>query len=1138
MVTFPIYVLGDATSFYSVINSVAMVFSSKGFILSTQLAAGLIALVACVAGLLGKMAGDNKLGQHPITTPLMFGAMVAFMSIPSSVTVQDIYTGSTVKVDNVPVLISAPASLFTTGAYKLFDTANTSFQSVNGSYMGVSTSGFVMPLKLLLSLRSGIDKADPYLAASVSQFIIDCIPGSTTFNWTNTAGGFGRSEDAIKYIVDNARPSGLTTYYTAAATAGAAMACQNAGQLLLTDSTKFYNSPQFVDMLNSGLKEKNPNDPKGLYKLSDLESAITNVGQVGGMVAGSAQDTRAYALNAMFYHRMNDTFRCLDSVGSQKDFNTCTMALNQSFEKWKAEAISNGTFFAKMMTPAIVFLQLMFFGFAPIVILYSLFKGAGSLGLYIKYLGFGVWTSSWLPFSAIIQMYIQNNVADKLTSIQAKHPGVLTPATFDATFNDIIGTRLALASDLLAATPMLSLALLSGSIYSLSSLANKWNGQGHTDPNLVTPPVQAAAPIFASGSSNVNRHAGSVTKEGGELNTMNFQISNNSTEASSISKREGETNTALQQLSTVNSKIDSQEFKKMWAHASQTMNASTQGTQINEGSVTFGRSGETAVTMNSEKAKAVAETTQSTLALSAGVTGAFVGGLTKAFGGKLSQPQAQQATQKAVAEISKQDAGFASRLFSNDEGVRTAAWEKLTDAAITTGTAIAVGAEVVSGVGAPAAPATAVMGMAARTAAKGAIASGVSKAIGASRNVADKLKGASPEQLANLVGNPQATSGGATAAAQLALKEDESFKNASSQQQKDAVSLMANWGYSAFRGSSTTNSDTSTVTNTEGKGTVNSTAKSNTYQEAASKMIAAEMAYMQTTTAGQGEAVSVNMNPVQMKQRFDSNPEMVKKIERDADEAARRNPEAWHAAQSKADEIGWRSGTTFDPKTEQTMDNLMALRVLDKNYRLLGSQGESSGANAGIKQAQGPNQQIVHDKVANNEKVTSKPIDVSEATPVKGTLIIGGVKKEDPSVPQILNEAYSPRSKAAAAFTGAHSPSSPYNFHTLELDAQHRNTTVAAPTGEKADDIRETKREVAVGVGLGIGANILGHKYKTDLPTKSDDKKGPSTQTPSPNGNGPQPGQPPVQPQPSGSAQPRQSPPSRPSRPARVGKSR
>lgn len=1154
MVTFPIYVLGDATSFYSVINSVAMVFSSKGFILSTQLAAGLIALVACVAGLLGKMAGDSKMGQHPVTTPLMFGAMVAFMSIPSSVTVQDIYTGSTVKVDNVPVLISAPASLFTTGAYKLFDTANTSFQSVNGSYMGVSTSGFVMPLKLLLSLRSGIDKAEPYLAASVSQFIIDCIPGSTTFNLTNRAGGFGRSEDALKYIVDNARPSGLTTYYTAANTAGTAMACQNAGVRLLADSTAFYNSPQFVDMMNSGLKEKNPNDPKGLYKLSDMEAAITNVGQTGGLVAGSQQDTRAYALNAMFYHRMNDTFRCLDSVGSQKDFNTCTMALNQAFEKWKAESISNGTFFAKMMTPAIVFLQLMFFGFAPIVILYSLFKGAGSLGLYIKYLGFGVWTSSWLPFSAIIQMYIQNNVADKLMSIQAKHPGVLTPATFDATFNDVIGTRLALASDLLAATPMLSLALLSGSIYSLSSLANKWNGQGHTDPNLVTPPVQSASPLFASGSANVHRLNRSHTDEGGEQNTMSFSVVNGSQEASSSARRAGESNAALQSVSNVKSVIDQNQWSTAYAKTAQEMKQSQRGVQFNDGGVTFSKGSETAVSMSNEHAKALTEQTQSVMALSSGLKGAFVGGLAKKFGGKISEKQAEQATQKALDTMTRQDAGFASKLFSDKPDVREGAWKQVADVAIDVadkavmaGTALAVGAELASGVGAPAVPATMLAGMAVRSGMKKALiaggaadglAKGASSVVGASKDVSQKMKGANRQQLADLINS--GTEGAAKAAAQLTVGENEQFRNASAEQKKDAVSMVANWGYSTFHGSSTSNSTADSRTGSESHGITNGKALANTYQEAATRIIAAEEAYMKTASSGTGEAMQINVTPQQMVQRLNSNPEMVASIQKQVGDWQQKNPAAYLAARTQEEKHGrWQQGNHFDEKTKDLLTDLAALRNLDHNFKLFDNSGVRSDSNAGIEQAQGPNTQKIHDQVKGVEAATEKAAGAINVGDVDKGLAnkvhVGAVQTDNVSPTAVVNAAFNPGNHASKTLTAAQTDASPAKVEALKLEAQGRNTVLAAPDGDAANAMRTEKNMIAGAAFGGFAINAAGSMFQS---AARGDRPGSGTAA---DGNASQPGHPPAAsgnaPQPNGAAQPGQTP-ARPSRPARPGKAR
>jgi conjugal transfer mating pair stabilization protein TraG len=1012
VLTFPVYVLGDASSFYSVLNSVAMIFGQKGFILSTQLAAGLVALLACLAGALGKMAGDSKMGQHPITTPIMFAGMVAFMSIPTSVVIEDIYSGQTAKVDNVPLIITAPASLFTTGAFKIFDYSNTAYQNVNGSYMSVSTSGYVMPLKLLLSLRRGITSTEPYLAASVQQFIIDCVPGSTTFMKGDVSGGFGQAPDMLAYIVEKARPSGLTNYYDVSNIPnGAAMACPDAGQKILTAATAFYNSKKFENLVNKNANEKNPKDPQGQFKLADVESAITNIGQVGGMVGASQQDTRAYALNALLYDTVNDTFRCMDSTANQQDFSTCTLTLNQAFEKWKAESASNGTFFTKMMTPAIVFLQLMFFGFAPIVILYSLFKGAGALPLYIKYLGFGVWTSSWLPFAAVIQMYIQSNVSDKLIAIQ-NGTGVLTPASFNAQF-DVLGTRLALASDLLAATPMVSLALLSGSIYSLSSLAGKWNGQGHTDPGQVTPPVATAAPIMASMASAVDRQHGSVTGENAVKGAMRFNVANQSGIASAETTRASDTEAISQatqrQLADANASIRA----GVMSIGNSEVDSQYQGYEIGN---KIGLSTErgNGVQISKEEAQNVAQDKTATLALNSSISAAMAGGLMNKIGGggKLNPAQAQQAVQDSIAAQTAANPSFAAKLFGDDAAAREDAWGTVAAGAYT---AASVAAGVLT---APEGGAGGLAMAAMRTTVGAAFAKGTGRAIssvvGGSKNVAGKLKNVDGRELAQLFSNN--TDSKASAAAQIALKHTDSFKAASTENQTEAVKVVKEWGMSEKKGAqhqdSTTRSDIKS--DTQSHSDVDTATK--IFGNALQKAIASEQSYTANVSTASGQTISKDMGPEAVLQELNANPGSRQANAEKAFQHQQQDAQGWTQAMNKAQT--YMGDKKFNNREDHNaVVEAFALQIKDPNYVMGASDAPRSDHNANLAQPKKINEANVGKQLATVGARTGDAVPTNMVPKVGevagrvghlGETTAGG----RPPVKEFLAEANSPGSGA------------------------------------------------------------------------------------------------------------------------------
>ncbi|KAA0946311.1 hypothetical protein PVE_P0319 (plasmid) [Pseudomonas veronii 1YdBTEX2] len=475
---FSIYVLGDVSTFYSTINGVAMIFKSSGFMNGVYLVGGFVALISGIMFMIQKGAGEQFIPANgPIGGLFGFGMVVACCSIQTSVTIQDIYTGNVAKVDHVPLIITAPASLFTTTSYSLFEKINTAFQSTSGSYMAVSQNGFITPMKLLMTLRKGVENVDPYLVASLKQFMIDCVPGSTTFNMND----FQASPDMVNYALSFARPNGLTTYWDNLNSLGKSMACQDASAKINAVVAAFPASANLKKLVNAGMKDKNPMG--GAYTQANVEEAITNLVPT---LWSAAQSSDQFMTNALFFNSVWGTYNCLDSVQDQNSFNLCMVSLTQQDEQFRSDAVASGSFFAKLMMPTMIFLQLLFFGFAPIVIIYGLFKGAGALMAYVKYLGFGIWTSSWLPFSAVIQMYIQNDVADKMAQFTEKG---LVPSNLQAVYYDVLATRLGIASDMLAATPLISAAMLGVTGYGMVSLASRWSGRDHNDEKLQSPDI-------------------------------------------------------------------------------------------------------------------------------------------------------------------------------------------------------------------------------------------------------------------------------------------------------------------------------------------------------------------------------------------------------------------------------------------------------------------------------------------------------------------------------------------------------------------------------------------------------------------------------------------------------------------------
>lgn len=78
---------------------------------------------------------------------------------------------------------------------------------------------------------------------------------------------------------------------------------------------------------------------------------------------------------------------------------------------------------------------------------------------------------------------------------------MLTLGNFAQIYYDVLASRLSVASDMLAATPLVSLAMLTGSAMAVTSLAGRWSGRDHVDEKQTSPDIMRNGPITDIGSA-------------------------------------------------------------------------------------------------------------------------------------------------------------------------------------------------------------------------------------------------------------------------------------------------------------------------------------------------------------------------------------------------------------------------------------------------------------------------------------------------------------------------------------------------------------------------------------------------------------------------------------------------------------
>ena len=488
--------MSDSTPLWRALNGLAAWFNAGGGILQSGAWLGaLICLAMVVYGVAIK---------RPTVSVGVVGTWFIFMSsmgMTGTAQVVNVYTGAITTVANVPALALIPASIFSSASYKVFTSMETAFQSTTGSYMSVSTNGFVGPLDLLLTLRSNnFPAAHPALQRTLVQVVADC--GVDPLSTAVPAVTMRESLDVLDWLKTYGRQTGITTTYSETDVSGVGTVVSCVGALNYLDTK--YNAlasgnSEMVKFINENAGKSNPIGANGNWGNTAINDSYTTL--MGGIV-GVSQDAIKFTKNALVSSAVAGTIDCMGNSGLMTSPDTCaTSALTvaEGREAWKTNAAMNGSGFVKIMFTSMGFLQVLFFALFPFIALYGLIVVNKTVVVFGSYILFGIWSQSWLLVVAPIQSYIQNSVIDELTRVVGSSGG-MTMANQAAIYG-VLSDKLAVASDMMANSQMLALALLSGSIYSLSSLVGQSGGSQHMDGSTVQKKMTNSSPMVESGAT-------------------------------------------------------------------------------------------------------------------------------------------------------------------------------------------------------------------------------------------------------------------------------------------------------------------------------------------------------------------------------------------------------------------------------------------------------------------------------------------------------------------------------------------------------------------------------------------------------------------------------------------------------------
>lgn len=522
MFEFDLYSIGDSAFLEQILNAVAMISGEDDFIqiVSIGMVLGMLVMgwQALTSG--GKNGVDF---QQPLVAVMIW--MLLFAP-KGTIVIEDAYTGAVRPVDNVPLMVglASLSSKFGYGLTRMTEAFNPivpgitetyfadALKSINDVRRKVSEPKVFQAINEALgdqsvaNMQSGTSTGTVNFRRSWYNYIKECtLKGIDTNRYTLDALLTQPAMEAMQYkssihhtllFLDAGNPLGTTMTCSAAYT----LLIQRTNEAFATDKVKLALAE------SAGIK---------LYEDDDLYAKLSN--NFGSLATGGAAavDAQKYVMAAV-----------LDNVYLQaaqgryqdmRDFSSATMigqALMQRNTQWAAEQ----SMFISMVRPMMSLIEGLMYSIVPIMA-FLMVIGRFGQSLVGKYLLMLVWIQLWMPVLSIINLYLYMVSTSGLEALAGTGSG--TPIALDSFIglyksDEILGNWLATGGMLAAATPVLTMMLITGSTFAWTSLTQRMNGADHINEKITTPDVVSNGPALNNLAMNSNTNVGGTAGTGAD----------------------------------------------------------------------------------------------------------------------------------------------------------------------------------------------------------------------------------------------------------------------------------------------------------------------------------------------------------------------------------------------------------------------------------------------------------------------------------------------------------------------------------------------------------------------------------------------------------------------------------------------
>lgn len=464
-----IYTVSDPATVGSVMTSMAMFFGQDSWVGGALKLALIISLLVILAK--GVLAREGL--RLDVMLLQLLVIMVAFIP-KTTVVIEQFDNNAPVRVvDDVPYAIAMPGAV--AGAFALYMTQKieTVMSNVDGKY--IAPSGEIdpfTPARTLMQFAAAPLDPGRFVDVNLRQTLYYASrfcgkPELTNVKFEQTRNGFREFADSLNldgtstYIFTEAKPyrdGGGSGIWSTCSDAAAYIA--GVGDSLAAGGTAMFQKT--MDGIARTTDTKRYSDTQtGSPTTRTWDDLLPILNRVA---PAHAQLNNLALANVMSYTVLTQTARnsknaINEMIEVQRDTGLFQWAKDESMQS------------LMVTTTAPKFMDILFFIFiaaTPIVMFVVAANPASGFKVAGAYVLFGLWTQSWIPMMAIINGWYQAEIKN----FAAPGTNGLTPEYLSALMRHVSTATIA-ASNMLQSAPYMMFAIMTGSMFAMSSMISK-----------------------------------------------------------------------------------------------------------------------------------------------------------------------------------------------------------------------------------------------------------------------------------------------------------------------------------------------------------------------------------------------------------------------------------------------------------------------------------------------------------------------------------------------------------------------------------------------------------------------------------------------------------------------------------------